>query len=256
MSDVTDDFLNDLGDTEFLKGKSEETQPAKVIQEEKEEKVVSEAIEAIPQAETTDSSPDLMGTDFPAEYIKMVDMAKAQYRLLPSLNYDAIYREIAELSVKSSPTPTLEVLNDELYKVQAAKDRLAEILIDVIKCYNWKKRIVDVLKDAWGKFTLEKNTEGRKGDATFRLSHFLTDFARTEALTKTCDHIFKNLDALQDNLSRRITIWQLILKVREGRMSLPDYDFGKDADSAKTDGLFDDKNEKEDEEGGVQLRDF
>jgi hypothetical protein len=187
------------------------------------------------EMESTDTPPDLVGTDYPEDYIKIVNRVKYQYSILPNLNYNKIYEEISDLTVQSNPTPTLEVLSDELFRVQAAKDRLSDILVDVIKCYNFKKRIVDILKDSWGKFTSEKNTEGRKADASFRLSNFLIDFSRTEALCKTCDHILKNLDGLQDNLSRRITIWQLLLKVREGRMSLPDYDFDKEAKATSSD---------------------
>ena len=172
--------------------------------------------------------PELVGNDYPPEYIKMSERIKAQYELLPKIDYDAVYKEISELSVKSSPTPTLQVLADELHRIQAAKDRLSEIFIDVIKSYNFKNRAVDILKDSWGKFTSEKNTEGRKGDATFRLSDFMCDFAEIEALSKSCNHVLKNLDSLHDNLSRRITIWQLMLKLRDvGRGALPDFDFDK-----------------------------
>lgn len=208
----------------------------------------------------TETCPELMGSDYPEDYVKMVLKIKRQYENLPKLNYDSIYKEISELSVKSSPTPSLAILNDELHKVQAAKDRLSEIFIDIIKCYNYKKRAVDILKDAWGKFTSEKNAEGRKGDASFRLSSFLSDFAETEALSKSCDHILRNLDSLNDNLSRRITIWQIMTKLQDiGRGALPNLDFDRSSKSIDS-GLFGDTSEdsKDSEEGGkeIQLRSF
>lgn len=247
---ITEDFLNGInGGNEFFAPSSQDTSTPSSDDKQISTPTIPSAIEM----ESTDTAPDLVGTDYPADYIKIVNRVKAQYNLLPNLNYSKIYQEISELTVQSNPTPTLEVLGDELFRVQAAKDRLSDILVDVIKCYNFKKRAVDILKDSWGKFTSEKNTEGRKGDASFRLSHFLTDFSRTEALCKTCDHIFKNLDGLQDNLSRRITIWQLLLKVREGRMSLPDYDFDKEAKSGSD--MFADKNDKT-EDSTCDLREF
>lgn len=207
-----------------------------------------------------DSLPDLVGDNYPEAYVKMVNRIKAQYAFYPKLDYDKIYAEVTELSIKSSPTPTLQVLNDELHRVQSAKDRLSEILIDVIKCYNFKKRAVDILKDSWGKFTDEKNTEGRKGDATFRLSDFLADFAETEALSKTCDHILKNLDSLHDSLSRRITIWQLIIKLRDiGRGGMPDHDYDRSTGGDTDINLFKDDENKDNEEGGnsgPKLKDF
>jgi len=258
--DVTDDFLKDIegaGVSEFVSSNTKASEASDKPSEEVEKSKPSVS----PLSDTTDSPPALDNGDvFPAEYLKVVDRVKAQYSLLPSLDYNAIDQEIRDLTVKSCPTPTLEILNDELHKVQSAKDRLAEILIDVIKCYNFKKRAVDILKESWGKFTSEKNTESRKGDATFRLSFFLVDFAKTESLFKSCDHILRNLDSLQDNLSRRITIWQMLLKVREGRMALPDYDFDKELGNAKIDDLFggnkENSEEGKDDGNGPKLREF
>jgi hypothetical protein len=256
---ITDDFLNGIDSSDDLFPLKEEvlstTEPTEIT---KTTETVLSPIKN--EMESTDTPPDLVGTDYPEDYIRIVNRVKAQYSNLPNLNYNKIYEEISDLTIQSNPTPTLEVLSDELFRVQAAKDRLSDILLDVIKCYNFKKRVVDILKDSWGKFTSEKNTEGRKGDASFRLSHFLIDFSRTEALCKTCDHIFKNLDGLQDNLSRRITIWQLMLKVKEGRMSLPDYDFDKEA-KATSDDLFAKNNENDgdsekSQDGTLTLREF
>jgi len=248
-----------LDDEEFF-GKSSEVKPSSVVTSAPASEVSekSDAKPASSQGATADESggiPELRGTDFPKEFIDMADRLKATYRLLPKINYDAIYKELGELSVKSSPTPTLQVLNDELHKIQGSKDRLSEILINVIKCYNHKNRVVDILKDSWGKFTTEKNTEGRKGDAVYRLSNFLADFAEIEALSKVCNHVLKNLDSLHDNLSRRITIWQLMLKLRDvGRGALPDTDFHRP--ESMTDIFNVDKEDDKDEDGNPKLRDF
>lgn len=199
--------------------------------------------------------PELRGTGYPQEFLDMTERLRAAYKLLPKINYELIYKELEDLSIQSSPAPTLQVLNDELYKIQAAKDRLSEILIDVIKCYNYKNRVIDILQDSWGKFTSEKNTEGRKGDAAYRISNFLADFAEIEALSKVCNHILKNLDSVHDNLSRRITIWQMILKLRDvGRSALPDIDFSKPDCMSSLFGS--DKENDKDENGEPKLRDF
>jgi len=171
--------------------------------------------------------PSLRGDNFDEEYLKVVNRIKAQYSLLPKLDYDKMYKELSELNIKSSPTPNLQTLNDELQKVQAAKDRLSEIFIDVVRSFNFKERAVDILTDAWGRFTLEKNADGRKGDAQYRLSNFAIDLANTQGLLKACTHILKNLDSVHENLSRRITVYQLILKIDLSRNALPDYDFEK-----------------------------
>lgn len=173
--------------------------------------------------------PMLVGTEnISQDYKNLSDRLLAQYRMLPYLEYNEIYSEMAELSIKSCPTPTLSVLNLELEKVQASKDRLSEIFVNVLKNYTFKKRAVDILRDSWGKFSNEKSADRRKGEAAFIVSDFESDFALTEALLKASTHILKNLDSLHDNLSRRITIIQLQLKMHDvGRGSLPDFSFDK-----------------------------
>jgi len=217
--------INDLdailkGDDIFgIDEKPTESTPQKV-----EEKIVNEESDK----ESEDGIPELIGDDYPPQYLKMVNRVKIRYAQLPKLDHYAIEKELAELSIESSPTPTLQVLNDELYKVQSAKDRLANIVIEVTKCYSIKNRMVDILRDAWGKFSSEKNAESRKGDAAFRLSNFSIDFAEVEGLMKACNHVLRNLDSMQERLSRTITVYQNILKLRDmGRGGLPDYDFEK-----------------------------
>lgn len=204
---------------------------------------------AAPLENPEESLPLLRGEDPPIDYLNLVKRIQFQYSYLPTLNYDDLYQELSDLSIECSATPSLEHINDELQKVQASKDRLSEILINVIKNHNFKKRAVDILQDAWGKFTSEKNAEGRKGDAAFRLSNFHLDFALTESLLRTCTHVLKNLDSLSDNLSRRITIYQLISKNSDlGRGALPDYEWGR---QIKPDGTFDKEESTIDEFGEI-----
>ena len=170
--------------------------------------------------------PRLVGDGYSPDFLSMVERVYDTYKILPNLEYDKLYRELADLSITSSPTPTLQILNDEIQKVQASKDRLSEIMVKVLECHNIKKRLVDILVTAWGKFSLEKNAEGRKGDGLFRLSDFSIDFAKVESLLKVCTHVLKNLDSFHDSLSRRITINQLLLKMNDmGRGALPDHTY-------------------------------
>ena len=242
-----DDFLNDMEEKSVTSSIVPENKIEKVAEPIASTTTTTTSTKVETKVEEVDSLPRMIGEGYPPEYMKAVERIKMRYALLPKLNYNDIYQELAELSIKTSPAPTLQILSDEIQKVQAAKDRLAEILIGVIQSYNFKKRAVDILKDSWGKFSEEKNAEGRKGDATFRLSDFLTDFADTEALSKTCDHILRNLDSLHDSMSRRITIWQLTIKLRDiGRGGSPDHDFGNICSDNGSD-LFKDNEEKDKE---------
>lgn len=227
--DEMDVILSEKDDEFFI---DFDADPDSITVDEKPSKPQPETTQAVeapsdsPFEESKVEQPEIRGGDCPRDFQSLVDRVLIQYRLLPPLDYTAIYQELAELSIKSCPTPSLQVLNDELQKVQGAKDRLSEIFVAVVQCHNFKKRAVDILQDAWGKFTEEKNADGRKGDAAFRLSNFTMDFAKVEALLKACSHILKNLDSLHDSLSRRITVYQLTLKLQDiGRGALPDFDF-------------------------------
>ena len=255
--DELDDILS--GDTDFFEDdnfhKSSSGSPSEDSLQKSDEVKSSNKEEGLP---SPGDFPTLRGEGFPPEYLGMVARIRSQYDALPALDYDAIYKEMADLSVKSCPTPTLQVLNDEIQKVQAAKDRLSEIFVDVLKCHTLKKRVVDILGDAWGKFTVEKNADGRKGDAAFRLSNFMVDYATTEALLKASTHILRNLDSLHDSLSRRITIIQLTMKLHDvGRGALPDFDFDRSPPDDNSE-LFGSDNHLSSEKGSdsPQLEDF
>lgn len=174
--------------------------------------------------------PIIIGGPVPADYKEIVDRWLQLYKKLPQVDFDKTYDELGLLSVESSKTPTLQHLNDQLQRVQSAKDRLAEILKDVLLVHSIKKRALDVLRDSWGRFTTERNAESRKGDSVVRVSDFERDYAEIEALLKSCNHILKNLDSLHENLSRRVSIMQLELKLYDfSRTSLPDFEFSKNA---------------------------
>ena len=227
MVEDIDDFLNlnDNGEVSSVQNKIQNKSPIESNKNQKEEKYQDSNF----FQESDNDLPQLCGNGYPPEFVQIVDRVYITYKILPKLEYAKIYRELADLSITSAPTPTLQVLNDEIQRVQGAKDRLSEIMIKVLECHNIKRRLVDTLITAWGKFSSEKNAESRKGDGVFRLSHFSIDLAKVESLLKVCSHILKNLDSLHDSLSRRITINQLLLKMNDmGRGSLPDYNFKRE----------------------------
>ncbi len=169
--------------------------------------------------------PKIIGTDIPSEYQGIVERIQTIYDSLPVIDYDANNLELRELSVHTGPSPTLEILNNQLQVVQAAKERLSEMMIDIIDCHTFKKRAVDILKDSWVKYSNETSADKRKADSCVRVGFFEADFAKIETLLKTSSHIAKNLDSCQENLSRRITLFQMQLKLMElGKNSLPNWD--------------------------------
>ena len=172
--------------------------------------------------------PKIFGGPMPSEYKQIVDRWLSVYKRLPVVDFEAVYNELGLLAVDSTKTPTLQHLNEQLQQVQASKDRLAEIMKDILLAHTIKKRAVDVLKDAWGRFTSERNAESRKGDSVVRVSDFERDFAEIDGLLKACNHILKNLDSLHENLSRRVSVIQLEVKIHDmGRGGLPEFSFNR-----------------------------
>jgi len=227
------------GDKAFI---AEEVKVEEVKVEKDEEKELKIKIDDSPVILTEEKNiyPILMGSEkFPEDYKTLYSRIINQYSLLPRINYDQLYKELSSLSVKSCPTPSLSDLNSELEKVQASKDRLCEIYIDVLKSHTIKKRAVDIIRDSWLKFAggkaEGKNESIRKGESVYISSDFEQDLSQIEALIQCCKHIIKNLDSLTDNLSRRITIIQLQVKVQDvGRGMSPDFIFDKRASSDLT----------------------
>jgi len=184
--------------------------------------------------------PRLIGESFPDEFLQAYRKTAHCYNELPILDEDDIYAELANLTIKSNPTKTIEVVNQELQRVQGAKERLSEIMVDILRAYHVKKRLVDILTNAWMKNSGESSSDKRKGDASLKLAEFEIDFARTESLMRAANYIANNLDSLQDNLSRRITIFQLQLKLNDiGRGGLPSYDFNDIPDNQEIESNYD-----------------
>jgi len=222
MGDDFDDILGDIGggDDDLLSG--DDSFPVVGVST---PDIESELTPDTP-VEKDDDIPTLVGQDYPVEYKTLAERVQYQYRCLPKLNYPEIYEELSDLAIKSHPSPTHQIINDEIQKVQAAKERLSEIYRNVERNFFLKKRSIDILESAWAKYTSEKSADKRKGDAVMRVSNFVTDFALTECCFRVCQHIIKNLDSCHESLSRQITVNQLLLKMNDhGRGVLPDYDY-------------------------------
>ncbi len=172
--------------------------------------------------------PKLIGDNYPVEYQLIVKRLLDLYSDLPRLNYNELHSEVEKLNADSTPTPTLPLINLKLQSIQAHKDRLAEIYQKVVRCYTFKKRVVNILSEAWGKFADGSSADKRKADCAFRLSDFYIDLAQIESLHFACEHALRNLDSASNAISRQITIIQSELKIFDiGRGALPDFDFNK-----------------------------
>lgn len=179
--------------------------------------------------------PQLQGDGYPERFLEIVKKVQERYEEFPSLSYKEIAEEVSSLNVYSCPTPTLQSLNYEMEKVQAAKDRISEIYSMVMPSYNAKKRLTELLSTCWNEYATGKTKDLRESDCASRLNEFLIDLSESERINSLCTQILKNLESLHHTLSRRITIFQLQLSLRDiGRGALPDYEF-QDEDGVNSD---------------------
>ena len=89
---TTDDFLKEIEGTDFLESNKQEVTKNPEVSKPEEVHPVHNKIPF--SIESTDTPPDLEGSDFPPEFIRIVDTIKKYYSTLPHLNYDDIYKEI------------------------------------------------------------------------------------------------------------------------------------------------------------------
>lgn len=221
--DMKDESIDDLLDDDLFK--EAEPSPSTAQNE-------GFADPSHPSEASRSDLPSVMGTvgEIPDDFKAVADRVLAMYASLPELDYDSLYEEISELNVGSEPTPTLQLINLKLQRVQASKDRLSSICEDVIRCHTFKKRAVNILSDSWNRFATGSSADKRKADSSYRMSEFQIDLAQLEALNNVCEHIGKNLDSQHNAISRQITIIQSQLKMFDmGRGALPDFDFNKSA---------------------------
>ena len=179
--------------------------------------------------------PEVVPADTPADFDAVVKTAQAAIIELKELDYEALYDEMAHLSIPAVESSSVHVLADMIGKVQALKDRMSEILIDVDREFRVKKRCADLLSEGWQKFSPEQATDKRKADAMLRMSAFAAAASEAECLYKTAMRIMTNLDDKQSSLSRQVTVYQILQKMGDAFRGTPQADYtpawGKDNDS-------------------------
>jgi hypothetical protein len=167
--------------------------------------------------------PAVVPVDTPSDFDLVVKSAQASIIALKKLDYDALYDEMAHLNVPAVGSASVHVLADQIGKVQALKDRMSEILVDVEREFRVKKRCADILSEGWQKFASGSAVD-KKADATLRLSEFKDAAGDAECLYKTAMRIMTNLDDKQSSLSRQVTIYQILQRMGDAFRGLPDPD--------------------------------
>lgn len=173
------------------------------------------------------------------EYNRVVDRANGMLARLKPMDYDALKLELRQLNFSMSESPSLQQLNMEIQKIQAAKDRITEIMMDATSDFIMKTRLCDVLVEGWQRYSSESSADKRKADAAVRFSQFVMMSAEAEAFYKTVMHVLKNLDFKHESASRRVTCFSLTLKLRDISRGTPDQDYFGAHEDKVPNGLLD-----------------
>ena len=159
------------------------------------------------------------------DYARIAEAMSQRIAALPPTDYDKLYVELSQLNVKVSDDPSLQNLSNELQRIQGAKDRAAEIVNNAIQNFFVRKRITEILQKGWIRFSDAGSADKREAEAMLKLSQFIVAAAEAESFYRAALQILENLDSQHEIVSRRISCYNLALKLRDLR------GYGSDLDS-------------------------
>jgi len=188
----------------------------------------SETQEETPLNESSSSVPQLLaGRNYPSEFKQIVKKCNESLKKFPKVDYDEIYEELETLAVRSSKTPTLDIISEEIAKIQAIQDRLTEIYIQLVPICGVKKRYLELLRLAWMNYASGGSKDKREGEASSILVEYEVDYAESDSLKNALLQIIKNAESILHSYSRRITVFQIQSKQGDfgGRSNIPEINF-------------------------------
>jgi DNA primase len=170
------------------------------------------------------SAPRIRNVDTPEEFDQFAESMAVVLQDAGGLDYSSLYRELHEMSVELSENPTLQLLNAQLKKVQAAKDRATRILQDATKNHLLHKRVVEMLEKGWSKFSEAKSQDKREAEASMKLSEFIIAAAEAESFFRGVSNIVYNMSSQHEVLSEQVSCYNMMLKLRDFTTYLKDGD--------------------------------
>ena len=175
--------------------------------------------------------PDLEKVEIPDDFRRIAERVKNLVSALKGLDYDLLHKELRDLNIPSSSNPTLQKINEEIQRIQVARDRVSEIYMDASRNYLIRKRACDLLTEGWYRFSAQASSDKRKAEALLIMSQYIESSIESESLFKAAQQVMKNLDDKHESASRQVTVFQLLLKMRDFGRGTPDsFHFGEPYD--------------------------
>ena len=153
-----------------------------------------------------------------SEFQELVDNIHKAMASLPNLNYDELHTELREsdyLHIPISADPSLDELSAAALKVQTAKDRVGQILLDAERNYKILKHYSKAIYIAWIRLSGDASQDRRESYATTRTWDFAGEAAQAETLYSASRAVLDNLKDKWDTISRNVSIIELRLKLGE-----------------------------------------
>lgn len=152
------------------------------------------------------------------EFHELVDSIHRVISSLPNLNYDELHTELREsdyLHIPISADPSLDELSAAALKVQTAKDRVGQILLDAERNFKILKHYSKAIYIAWIRLSGDSSQDRRESDATTRTWDFAGEAVQAETLYSASRAVLDNLKDKWDTISRNVSIIELRLKLGE-----------------------------------------
>jgi len=137
-------------------------------------------------------------------------------------DYEIVKAKLAENKIHYDESPSPSELSNQLGLVQMMKDELLEISARAYYNHIVRKRIYEILFDAYMSISQKTSADKRKGDATLRLSAFSLNAVDAEAFYVYCKQIADNLESSHKTISRRIVCMQAQISLGEMPTAGPD----------------------------------
>lgn len=178
------------------------------------------------------------------EFQELVDSIHSVMKSRPRLDYESLYSELRNATYLEIPIPedpSLDQLAEAVIKVQIAKDRISQILLDAdIHCKRMK-HYSKALYTAWIRLSGESSQDRRESDAVTRTWDFAGEAVEAEALYSAARSVLDNLKDKWDTISRSVYVIELKLKLGEfgGRNPTDKFKSNDSGDSIEVEGIND-----------------
>lgn len=148
----------------------------------------------------------------------LIDRCNEIVRGLPfggQSDYDLIKNKLSDNRINYDDSPSPAELSRQMGLIQMMKDDIIEIYANAYKNHVVRKRIYEMLFEAYMAISQKNSADKRKGDATLRLAEFSLSAVDAEAFYVYCKQIAENLESSHRTVSRRIVCMQVQMDLGE-----------------------------------------